>query len=961
MATPENNKVQRLIGQAGFRLFMLEGITCLLHIVCYGALVLTLAVVIDHRLLLADPWRWVAFVVLATPPLIAVLAFLRHTMTHKISRLYVARELEKANPKLHNALVTIVQGGDAASSTPQLQNEVRDAMEKLRRPALYAIGWRGVFVLAALFVAYGATSSQSSSLAASRIVMPWKDLPPPSKTSVDRMTPTNGDLVIAESPWRVTVDASGVPPEDGRLYFRHDAGAWESTPLIRDPETGRFFSDIPPKPGEVRFYAELGDGRSRLSTVTVVRKGNIEMQTVDYAYPEYLQLKSHTANGSVISAVVGTDVTITVLMNQPIQSADLIWQNQTYPFTVEGRRLHLAEPVTVSQSGEYRIQVNVDARQPLFIRRGEVRALPDAPPEISILSPTGNILATPQGSLSFLYSAADDFRVDRVDLVVRQLGTHRISRNTADLNGGFVQADGELELDLAPLKVKPGDWLQCYLSARDANPSGAAALSKVIEISIIAEQNEGDLADGGGLNDEPVPPENTDIDAGEKDQDGKSETAEAPDQGPEQPEDKVEAAEEDKPNERANPKDTAEKNPNCPACDKPMRNNRCTDCQGEFNKPDIPGANDGKKPGGGEKDGDDQAEDDAKKPNDKANDGNAEGDQTDKDGNDGKSEKQDTADNAEEPDHDHDHETKKKEQQEQAAQEKQEAGEKQQQKSDKCAQCENPKKQGQCTNGKCNGGGSGSGGSKPGDGKSGGGEAGDGKAGDKPDNEGEQAAQEAAGDEAGEKQGGQAQSRATDAPGEARQEGGDAGETADDAVQNPEPSDAPPQQQRGGGDGDAQQGATQAGETDGDGKPAATELEPTPAQGSGGKAGDNAEETGDNIVRPDDWKDSPVDARQGDDAAQLDHVDGPEKTEQAAPTEDALWNPDKSKKPDDAEKTGPNFKPTDLTMTDEQGETALESVEPGDTPQPGAPQYSADDLDLIQNFKNALNKLMKQR
>ncbi len=125
------------------------------------------------------------------------------------------------------------------------------------------------------------------------------------------------------------------------------------------------------------------------------------------------------------------------------------------------------------------------SREPLRI---EQRVLPDEPPQVAITEPNLFALATPRADLVLAGYAEDDLGLQHVRMMKALVGYRdRVERIGPPVRTQEVSFEQPIEL--ASLGVVPGQVLEFYAEAEDANPNrlGRTA-SEVVRVEIIEEE-----------------------------------------------------------------------------------------------------------------------------------------------------------------------------------------------------------------------------------------------------------------------------------------------------------------------------------------------------------------------------------------------------------------------------------------------------------------------------------------
>jgi hypothetical protein len=255
----------------------------------------------------------------------------------------------------------------------------------------------------------------------------------------------------------------------------------------------------------------LGQGRRRL-LATLVDPGAAQLVDVPlaadlrltYHYPPYTGLPERvveSGDGS-ITAVVGTEVELWASADEEVRRALLVLDaadgaaaTQT-PMQVDGRRI--GARFTVQKDGRYHFALVTRGGDKLEERqRHPVHAVPDAFPEVSLLTPAGDVELRDNQDVPIAYAAKDDFGVARVELVVEAPGQKEPKR--LPVVGGDdtpTTREGSYTLRVAELGLEPGAEGRFYLEATDndaiSGPKKAVSASRRL-VLFSAQKHHEDL------------------------------------------------------------------------------------------------------------------------------------------------------------------------------------------------------------------------------------------------------------------------------------------------------------------------------------------------------------------------------------------------------------------------------------------------------------------------------------
>ena len=481
--TDSQVRIRRIVSKARQRIYTMELLSQVLAATAWFLIGLLVFVIVDHWLLLAPLLRFAAGAVVVAPALAILIRFFRRHTRLRLNDLYVARELEKAHPHLKNDLINALQSARADIAA------ARTVPASLRLPGVpgNVARWTCAVALALLgWVLYCLAAVQPVALSAGRILLPWQNTWLPTKTVIRSISPADNTDLIVDRNWQIRVETANVPPRNGHVSYRVPTSEWKTMDLIRDVDDGAYYCTMPPMNGKLHFHVDIGDARSRLIKVNLLRRTIIEERRVLYEFPRYLGMKPHEDTNLAIEAVVDTLVHFELEMDEALEKAELIWNGQSEPMLVNQRSVRTIRRQRIHKDAAYsfrfwpRLQL-----APIVTQDYPIKAHPDEKPKISILSPNTDVESRVDGLIPFIYAVADDFRIEAVDFCAVFYGTRDVVSIPIPSRRSFRQFEGEWVFRPQVVGAVEGDRIICYMRARDANPDGIYGESESYTIRIL--------------------------------------------------------------------------------------------------------------------------------------------------------------------------------------------------------------------------------------------------------------------------------------------------------------------------------------------------------------------------------------------------------------------------------------------------------------------------------------------
>ncbi|MCE9548249.1 MAG: hypothetical protein K8T25_22480, partial [Planctomycetia bacterium] len=478
----------------------------LVTLFAFGLGYLLLMAVADHWLFFGGMGGWgraVAWLVLV----LAGCGYAAWTLVpfclRKISPLYAAAALEKAQPTLKNSLVNFIllkghRAGTAdavfrglslqtAAGLVDLPVEAAVDRRRLLRASYVLIG---LLVLAA---GYLVISPKNPLTAAARVLVPWADIAASTRVRIEKIQPGDGDAYRGE-PLTVSAEVRGLRDrEPVTLHFSTVDGQVEDQTVVMYPKEGElvYSCQLPPESGGMQrdlvYTIRAGDARSRPFHIRVIPAPVIQIAKIEYRYPEYTRMPPQVVERlGDIKAIEGTSVVIHAQASQPIQTASIELsgaRSQARSMETRGElaaRVALPLRLVRNRSGfepefnSYRLRVTNergDRNRDTVSYRIEVT--PDLGPQVEILAPQERELKLPaDGELPIEVRGRDaDFELS--DLRVQaKCGDRKVcdeplldrKRDPLPWNKTY-----RLEMRFRPAKyqLKPGDVVQLRAIALD--------------------------------------------------------------------------------------------------------------------------------------------------------------------------------------------------------------------------------------------------------------------------------------------------------------------------------------------------------------------------------------------------------------------------------------------------------------------------------------------------------------
>jgi hypothetical protein len=405
--------------------------------------------------------------------------FLYLPLRARVTDIQIAQFVEERYPQLEDRLVTAVEfGGRKTESASMIDLLIRDALDKSgrldfsiflnrRRLASYAaLGVAACLALLALlnwgpsYFPYGF----------SHLYIPWTEASLGSSMMI-KVTP--GDIEIAKgADQEIRAQLIGFDSPDVRLYVHSDSSNQPNLLAMEPEPRGSSFRylliDIR---SSLRYHVESKGVRSPVCSIDVKDLAKVEKLILTYNFPPYTGMASQTVeNEGDISALKGTQVGLKIHLSRPVQSARLLFDNQSALELAGSGAQDFSGGFVLQRSGSYAIQA-AEGRGRSHAASSEysMEAIEDAPPKVSITRPMRDVRATNLEEIFSEVRAEDDIGIGRLEL---HYSVNGAPEKTVPLYSGKSPEHsvvGSYTFFLEEFGLQPGDLISYYGKAYDNN------------------------------------------------------------------------------------------------------------------------------------------------------------------------------------------------------------------------------------------------------------------------------------------------------------------------------------------------------------------------------------------------------------------------------------------------------------------------------------------------------------
>jgi hypothetical protein len=470
------------------------------------ALVVTLALVmILNRL--AFPVLGVAFGRVTLSLTLAAAAVLGLTLPLvRLTRAWAVGRAERAHPELEHRLTTFADRAGKAND-PFLELLAADTLARTREvqpsalvPAnrLFALGGGGLACLGVLMWMIAAGPGYFGYGASLLWAGGKKNAAPLYALSV-----TPGDITVRRnSDQLIAAHVKGMQPEKTQLFARYrSASGWEpvAMQLVPGPPGGPSYQFVfAGLPEDVEYYVRAGPMLSPRYKIRVVDLPSVKDIRVTYKYPAWTGMRPVTEEHSGdLRAIEGTEAQIELQTDRPLKNGELMLDGgQTINLAGGERNLYRAE-LSMEKDGAYHVSAT-DEGQAVRLSEDYFIATDKAmPPEISIARPGGDYRASPIEEVTLGLKGTDEFGLRDMHLHYSLNGGSDHDVNLLK-TPGRKSADGSYTLPLEDFKLKPGDLVSVYATAKDGHSEARTDISFIQVDPFEREFSQSQQSGGGG-------------------------------------------------------------------------------------------------------------------------------------------------------------------------------------------------------------------------------------------------------------------------------------------------------------------------------------------------------------------------------------------------------------------------------------------------------------------------------
>jgi len=321
----------------------------------------------------------------------------------------IARE----NPEVRHLLSTAVEQEPQAESGRFGFLQLRVIEEALAHP--HTILWDEQIARKNV----SARNRQWAALAAMLVVLAFGGSPRLPRTHFNfasvisrEIEVTPGDTQVERgSGLVISARFGGRPPAEASLVLDWASGKTQRLPMARtlaDPVFGASLLEVS---DTGLYHVEYNGKKTRDYKISVFDFPALTRADAELRFPAYTGLTNKTIRDTLrISAVEGTRLDYTLLLNKPVVRARLVGKEQSLPLALETNAVARLADFALTNGARYSLElVDADGRTNKAPSEFVFRALPDRPPEVKITFPRGDQRVSRLEEMQVQGEARDDF------------------------------------------------------------------------------------------------------------------------------------------------------------------------------------------------------------------------------------------------------------------------------------------------------------------------------------------------------------------------------------------------------------------------------------------------------------------------------------------------------------------------------------------------------------------------
>jgi len=265
-------------------------------------------------------------------------------------------------------------------------------------------------------------------------------------------------------------------PAKATLLFGAPGEELKQIALTRNLDDPVFGGIIQEVSSDLLYYVEYADKRSRDFTISIYERPVLTRADAKIIFPSYTKLPEKVIKDTrQVSTVEGSQVILTFVLNKAVAKAQLVPKKGTGPeLTVDGEHPNVyTTSITTTKNERYELHLaDAEGLTNEVPQRFIIDVHKNLPPELKVVFPNRDVLASPLEELSLEAKVSDDYGLTGYGVSYALAGAEGrdITLGPSPLPGDKQQIQHLLELE--ELSAQPDQLLTYYFWADDVGPDG---------------------------------------------------------------------------------------------------------------------------------------------------------------------------------------------------------------------------------------------------------------------------------------------------------------------------------------------------------------------------------------------------------------------------------------------------------------------------------------------------------
>ena len=453
----------------------------------------------DYFVLMEDSTRYTLSGLVYLAGLLAAWFLCVRPMLRALDETAVASLMEEQAPELRHKLLSAVElagegdGSDSEALRQRAREQVKEDLrglqpQRLMPPQLVKTCTIAALAAGILLATVGGLAAASTPVRTllMRALAPMANIERVSRNQITILYPTAGNTNVPENDTlQLRVSVAGPELEEPPLLQTELVGPEdvEATQVFMDAAgdgSGEFVADIAMGRMALRYRVRAGDAITKWFTLQSVPRPFVEAFTKTFTFPDYTQREPATVReeGGSITALTGTDVDLTIHLDQSVAKARLHLVTATatneVDFTATDNAREWTVPLTVRESGSFTVHVETaSGLDNKFRPEYALTAQPDLVPTLKLTQPKGSLTARPEDIVPVAGEAGDDIGLEKIEQLIKVNDKAWITNAVPLAAAPGTNTTFQLAWDLLKLDAKPGDTVITKFTAVDLKGSRA--------------------------------------------------------------------------------------------------------------------------------------------------------------------------------------------------------------------------------------------------------------------------------------------------------------------------------------------------------------------------------------------------------------------------------------------------------------------------------------------------------